>query len=29
MQAGFADQSHPIRAFVHQIGVTPSRYQLP
>jgi AraC-like DNA-binding protein len=27
MQAGFADQSHMIRAFVRQIGVTPSRYQ--
>jgi AraC-like DNA-binding protein len=27
MQAGFADQSHMTRAFVRQIGVTPSRYQ--
>jgi AraC-like DNA-binding protein len=25
--AGFADQSHMTRAFVRQLGVTPSRYQ--
>jgi AraC-like DNA-binding protein len=27
LQAGFADQSHMTRAFVRQLGVTPSRYQ--
>jgi AraC-like DNA-binding protein len=27
MQTGFADQSHMTRAFLRQIGVTPSRYQ--
>jgi len=27
MQAGFADQSHMTRAFVCQVGITPSRYQ--
>ncbi len=27
MQSGFADQSHMTRAFVRQIGVTPSRYR--
>jgi AraC-like DNA-binding protein len=27
MQAGFADQSHMTRAFVRQLGITPSRYQ--
>ena len=26
-QAGFADQSHMTRAFVRQLGITPSRYQ--
>jgi len=26
--AGFADQSHMTRAFVRQLGVTPSRYQV-
>lgn len=25
--AGFADQSHMTRAFVRQLGVTPSRYR--
>jgi AraC-like DNA-binding protein len=27
IQAGFADQSHMTRAFVHQLGITPSRYR--
>jgi AraC-like DNA-binding protein len=27
IEAGFADQSHMSRAFVRQVGVTPSRYQ--
>jgi AraC-like DNA-binding protein len=27
IQAGFADQSHMTRAFVRQLGVTPSRYR--
>ena len=27
LQAGFADQSHMTRAFVRQIGITPSRYR--
>lgn len=27
MEAGFADQSHMSRAFVRQLGITPSRYQ--
>jgi AraC-like DNA-binding protein len=27
IQAGFADQSHMTRAFVRQLGITPSRYQ--
>jgi len=27
VQAGFADQSHMTRAFVRQLGITPSRYR--
>jgi AraC-like DNA-binding protein len=27
IQAGFADQSHMTRAFVRQLGITPSRYR--
>jgi AraC-like DNA-binding protein len=27
VRAGFADQSHMTRAFVRQLGVTPSRYR--
>jgi len=27
LRAGFADQSHMTRAFVRQLGITPSRYQ--
>lgn len=27
IEAGFADQSHMIRAFVRHLGITPSRYQ--
>jgi AraC-like DNA-binding protein len=27
LQAGFADQSHMTRAFVRQLGITPSRYR--
>jgi AraC-like DNA-binding protein len=27
VQAGFADQSHMTRAFVRQVGITPSRYR--
>ncbi|MDR2249744.1 AraC family transcriptional regulator [Acinetobacter sp.] len=27
LRAGFADQSHLTRAFVRQLGITPSRYQ--
>ena len=27
MRAGFADQSHMTRAFVRQLGITPSRYR--